>query len=155
MLKRTSAPTFVAGGTQQFGRENNERALTVGGHSFNDVGGDGGGMPRSFAAQFAGDRDEPQYATIDEAEAAFIKLLRRNNVQAGWTWEKTMRTIIKEPQYRALKDPKDRKAAFEKYIVELNQQEQEKAKDRIAKLRHDFSVMLKSHPEIRHHTRWK
>ena len=27
-----------------------------------------------------------------------------------------MRAIIKDSQYRALKDPKDRKAAFEKFI---------------------------------------
>lgn len=66
-----------------------------------------------------------------------------------------MRAIIKEPQYRALKDPRDRRAAFEKYIVELKQQEQEKAKDRITKLRQDFAVMLKSHPEIKHYTRWR
>lgn len=101
------------------------------------------------------DKDEPQYSSQDEAEAAFIKLLRRSGVQADWTWEQTMRTVIKEPQYRALKDPRDRKAAFEKFTVELRMQEVEKAKDRITKLRQDFSVMLKSHPEIKHYTRWK
>lgn len=124
-----------------------------------EAGHDGTAKPMSLpsARDFAGgDRNnEPQYHTFDEAESAFIKLLRRNNVAADWTWEKAMRAVIKEPQYRALKDPKDRKAAFEKYIVELKQQEQEKAKDRIAKLRQDFSVMLKSHPEIKYYTRWK
>jgi pre-mRNA-processing factor 40 len=66
-----------------------------------------------------------------------------------------MRSIIKDPQYRALKDPKDRRAAFEKYAVEVRLQEKDRAKERMAKLRNDFNVMLKSHPEIKHYTRWK
>lgn len=66
-----------------------------------------------------------------------------------------MRAIIKDPQYRALKDPKDRKAAFEKYIVEVRMQERDRAKERLAKLRADFGIMLRSHPEIKHCTRWK
>ncbi len=66
-----------------------------------------------------------------------------------------MRAIIKDPQYRALKDPKDRKAAFEKYAVEVRMQEKDRAKERMAKLRADFGTMLRSHPEIKHYTRWK
>ena len=66
-----------------------------------------------------------------------------------------MRATIKDPQYRALKDPKDRKAAFEKYAVEVRMQEKDRAKERLAKLRADFGTMLRSHPEIKHYTRWK
>ncbi|RMZ84095.1 hypothetical protein DV737_g1358, partial [Chaetothyriales sp. CBS 132003] len=97
----------------------------------------------------------PDYASFEEAEAAFIKLLRRANVQPGWTWEQTMKATIKDPQYRALKDPKDRKAAFEKFTVEVRQQEKEKARERRAKLRTDFGKMLRTHPEIKHFSRWK
>jgi pre-mRNA-processing factor 40 len=150
-------PPFVAGGTQQFGQapQNNERALAVPGQMM-EAGNDGSARPMAMPTGYASsDKNDPQYSTYDEAETAFLKLLRRSGVQADWTWEKAMRVIIKEPQYRALKDPKDRKTAFEKYIVELKQQEHEKAKDRIAKLRQDFSVMLKSHPEIKHYTRWR
>lgn len=66
-----------------------------------------------------------------------------------------MRATIKDSQYRALKDPKDRKLAFEKYAQEVRGQEEERAKERLAKLRIDFGTMLKSHPEIKHYTRWK
>ena len=65
-----------------------------------------------------------------------------------------MRATIRDPQYRALKDPKDRKAAFEKYAVEVRMQEKDRAKERLAKLRADFGTMLRSHPEIKHYTRW-
>jgi len=154
-------PAFVAGGTQQFGQQqqqhsqNTERALAIPGQMM-EAAADGTARPMTLPTSItASDKNEPQYSNFDEAENAFVKLLRRSNVCADWTWERTMRAIIKEPQYRALKDPKDRKAAFDKYIVELKQQEQERAKDRIAKLRQDFSVMLKSHPEIKYYTRWK
>ena len=97
----------------------------------------------------------PDYSSFEEAEAAFKKLLRRANVHPDWTWEQTMRATISDPQYRALKDPKDRKAAFESFAVEVRQQEKEKAKERLAKLRTDFNTMLRSHPEIKHYSRWK
>jgi len=96
----------------------------------------------------------PDYSSFEEAEAAFLKLLKRSNVQPDWTWEQAMRTTIRDPQYRALKDPKDRKAAFEKYAIEVRQQEKEKAKERLAKLRADFGNMLRTHPEIKHFSRW-
>lgn len=66
-----------------------------------------------------------------------------------------MRATIKDPQYRALKDPKDRKAAFEKYAAEVRAQEKDRAKERFAKLRADFNTMLRSHPEIKYYSRWK
>jgi pre-mRNA-processing factor 40 len=99
--------------------------------------------------------NDPDYSSFEEGEAAFLKLLRRNNIDPNWTWEQTMRAIIKDPQYRALKDPRHRKAAFEKYAVETRLQEKDRAKERIEKLRKDFATMLKSHPEIKHYTRWK
>lgn len=97
----------------------------------------------------------PDYSSFQEAEAAFLKLLKRSSVDPDWSWEQAMRATIKDPQYRALKDPKDRKAAFEKYAIEVRQQEKERAKERFAKLRTDFLDMLKTHPEIKHYSRWK
>ena len=100
-------------------------------------------------------QNDPDYQSLEEAESAFMKLLKRHNVQPNWTWEETMRATIKDPQYRALKDPRDRKSAFEKYVVEVRMQEKDRAKERFAKLRADFNTMLKRHPEIKHYSRWK
>ncbi|KAK5073856.1 U1 snRNP protein [Lithohypha guttulata] len=123
-------------------------------------------QPRDFSSTFDSRRETitlpavakevvPDYSSFEEAEAAFMKLLKRSNVQPDWSWEQAMRSTIRDPQYRALKDPKDRKAAFEKYAVEVREQEKEKAKERLAKLRTDFAVMLRTHPEIKHYSRWK
>lgn len=107
------------------------------------------------AQQFVPASNDPEYATPEEAEAAFVKLLRRSGVQPDWTWEQTLRAIVKDPQYRAIKDPRERKAAFEKYCSDVIAQDKEKAKERLTKLRTDFATMLRSHPEIKYYTRWK
>lgn len=99
--------------------------------------------------------NDPDYATIEEAEAAFAKLLRRSGVQPDWTWEQAIRASAKDPQFRAIKDPKDRRAAFEKYCQDVVAQDKERADERMQKLRTDFETMLKRHPEIMHYTRWK
>ncbi|KAJ3468839.1 hypothetical protein MRS44_002904 [Fusarium solani] len=99
--------------------------------------------------------NDPEYATAEEAEAAFTKLLRRSGVQPDWTWEQGIRATARDPQFRAIKDPKDRKAAFDKYCQDMVIQDKERAKERLAKLRADFETMLKRHPEIVHYTRWK
>jgi len=150
------APTFVAGGISSLPslppqRERDEYNVQdrrdIDRRDYSSANGIT--VPTSAAEQ------APDYSTFEEAEAAFLKLLRRYNVQPDWSWEQTMRTTIRDPQYRALKDPKDRKAAFERYAVEVRQQEREKAKERLAKLRADFGTMLRSHPEIKHYSRWK
>lgn len=100
-------------------------------------------------------QNDPNYSTFEEAEAAFMKLLKRFNVQPDWTWDQAMKATILDPQYRSLKDPKDRKEAFKKYQDEVRLQEKDRAKERLAKLRSDFGIMLRRHPEIKHYTRWK
>ncbi|EDO04133.1 hypothetical protein SS1G_06616 [Sclerotinia sclerotiorum 1980 UF-70] len=148
-----SVPTFVAGGgfsASQYDQPRDReplgeaRQIAYG----NDVNG-------SRAQAFVPANNDPDYSTFEEAEAAFLKLLKRHNVKPDLTWEEVMRSIIKDPQYRALKDPKDRKAAFEKYAVEVRLQEKDRAKERLEKLSSDFATMLRSHPEIKHYTRWK
>lgn len=149
-------PTFVAGGVSSFPsgpqqRERDDYARGFGdrrGYGAPDANGIAAAAPMLGAA-------EPEYNSLDEAEGAFMKMLRRHNVQPDWSWEQTMRAIIKDPQYRALKDPRDRKAAFEKYAVEVRMQEKDRAKERFAKLRADFNTMLKRHPEIKYYSRWK
>lgn len=161
-----AAPTFVAGGgfSDQYDRRDRDRDYErrdrgsrrsrspIGESRQIAYGNDANG---SRAQVFIPASTDPDYSTFEEAEAAFMKLLRRSGVKPDWTWEQAMRTIIKDPQYRALKDPKDRKAAFEKFVVEVRLEEKDRAKERLAKLKTDFTTMLKSHPEVKYYTRWK
>lgn len=153
-MLRSAAPTFVAGGgfSAPSHLDSSREREPLGEARQIAYGNDSNG---SRAQVFVPANTDPDYSTFEEAEAAFLKLLRRHNVDPNWTWEQTMRSIIKDPQYRALKDPKDRKNAFEKYTIEVRAQEKDRAKERIEKLRKDFATMLRSHPEIKHYTRWK
>lgn len=141
-------PTPGPGGSQSFDQSRDSREPI--GESRQLTFGD-----NMRAQQFVPASNDPEYATAEEAEAAFVKLLKRSNVQPDWTWEQTLRAIVKDPQYRAIKDPRDRKMAFEKYCQDVISQDKERAKERLTKLRADFATMLKSHPEIKHYTRWK
>ena len=158
VLSRPRAPTFVAGGAASFmpphhHQNQHQQHSSHGGDRHGSYGhGDVNGT-RVMGGPIQ--PTDPDYSTFEEAEAAYTKLLRRAGVQPEWTWEQAMRATIKDPQYRAIKDPKDRKTAFEKYINEVRMQEKDRAKERLAKLRADFGTMLRSHPEIKHYTRWK
>ncbi|KAL3460699.1 hypothetical protein BJX64DRAFT_262404 [Aspergillus heterothallicus] len=152
----TAAPTFVAGGVSSLTTYPQSRDRDDYDRGFGDRRGGFGAEANGIAAgSMLGAIQDPEYGSLEEAEGAFMKMLKRHNVQPDWTWEQTMRETIKDPQYRALKDPRDRKAAFEKYAVEVRMQEKDRAKERFAKLRADFNTMLKRHPEIKHYSRWK
>ncbi|CEN62236.1 Putative Formin binding protein [Aspergillus calidoustus] len=151
-----AAPTFVAGGVSSLTPYSQSRDRDDYDRGFGDRRGGFGAEANGIAAgSMLGTTQDPEYGSLEEAEGAFMKMLKRHNVQPDWTWEQTMRETIKDPQYRALKDPRDRKAAFEKYAVEVRMQEKDRAKERFAKLRADFNTMLKRHPEIKHYSRWK
>ncbi|KAH8629196.1 U1 snRNP-associated protein [Alternaria alternata] len=96
-----------------------------------------------------------QFSTPQDAEAAFMKVLKQMKVQPDWTWLQAVRAGIHDPNWRAIPEPEKREEAFKKYCEDLRAQEKHKEQDRQAKLRSDFTAMLRSHPEIKYYTRWK
>ncbi|CAI2167816.1 14245_t:CDS:10 [Funneliformis geosporum] len=101
---------------------------------------------------------EPQkveFDTKEEAEAAFRELLKESGVKADWTWEQTMRAIIANPMYRALKTLAERKQAFHDYSDDLRKKEEEEKRAKAIKIRQDFVSLLESHPEINSSTRYR
>ncbi|OAL50391.1 U1 snRNP-associated protein Usp104 [Pyrenochaeta sp. DS3sAY3a] len=112
---------------------------------------DGGDRPNiNFST--AGDL---HFSSPQEAEAAFLKVLKQIKVQPDWKWEQAVRAGIKDPNWRAIAEPEKREDAFIKYCEDLRLQEKNREKDRQTKLRADFTAMLRSHPEIVYYTRWK
>jgi pre-mRNA-processing factor 40 len=99
--------------------------------------------------------DEPDFASADQAKEAFFKLLRKHNIKYDTPWTDALRIVVKERDYRAIKDSRERKRAFEDYCVEQREEERNKEKERREKLREEFRAMLKTHEEIKHYTRWR
>ena len=119
-------------------------------------------MSRDYRQEHAGFRgpmpiksDEPEYANPEQAEEAFFKMLRKQNISPDMEWEDALRQVVREWDYRAIKDPRERKQAFEKYCQEIRAQEKDKERERREKLREDFRKMLATHDDIKHYTRWK
>ncbi|EPQ27162.1 uncharacterized protein PFL1_05443 [Pseudozyma flocculosa PF-1] len=92
------------------------------------------GRPGRPGGPFRGDQNS--------AEAAFISLLEQKKVDVDWTWEVTMRAIITEPLYKALKTIAERKNAFAKYIERLKRQRAEERAQRLEQLRPVFRAMV-------------
>ncbi|WPG99480.1 Hypothetical protein R9X50_00229500 [Acrodontium crateriforme] len=108
-----------------------------------------------FRGPMPAKNDEPEYATGSQAEDAFFKLLKKHGVTPDMKWEEALRLVIREREFRALKDPRERKEAFAKYCVEVRAQEKQKEKDRKQKMKEDFRKMLQTHDDIKYYTRWK
>jgi len=96
-----------------------------------------------------------EFATKEQAEAAFIDLLRKTGVKSNWTWEQTMRSIITQPLYRALKTLSERKSAFNTYIEQEAKREREEQLKTEMKVREDFLQMLSETSAIRVTTRYR
>ncbi|KAF2862721.1 hypothetical protein K470DRAFT_227708 [Piedraia hortae CBS 480.64] len=99
--------------------------------------------------------DEPEYSSPAEAEAAFAKLLKRYEIALDTPWEEALKQVIRDRDYKALKDPKERKQAYEKYCVELQAQAKEQKRARYERTRKEMIKTLGSHREIKHYTRWR
>lgn len=54
------------------------------------------------------------FATHEEAEKAFMHLLKKAGVDPTWTWDATMRAIITDPLYKALGTLAEKKSAWQK-----------------------------------------
>lgn len=78
----------------------------------------------------------------EAAESAFLQLLSDTGVDVDWTWETTMRTIITNPLYKALKTIAERKAAFNKHLDALRRKRAEESAARLETLKPLFRQLI-------------
>ncbi|KAG0315760.1 hypothetical protein BGZ97_007870, partial [Linnemannia gamsii] len=96
----------------------------------------------------------PEFATRQEAEEAFKGLLKETGVTSAWTWEQTMRAVVTNPMYRALKTTAERKTAFQEYVDDCRVQERKEEKERQQKQKQDLLDLLKSSDKVTHASRY-
>ncbi|KAI9502741.1 U1 snRNP protein [Coemansia spiralis] len=89
---------------------------------------------------------KPEYKTPEEAEHAFISMLKAHKVGSDWTWEQTLRAVVNDPTYRALKSLAERKDAFHKYIGMAREAEREEKRILAKQRREGFFALLDSLP---------
>ena len=91
----------------------------------------------------------------EEAKKDFIRLLRKTDIEPNSQWNDILPQIIKNPVFRAVKDPVERKQLFENYQQTLQKEVEETEKARKTRVRERFIQMCKRHPDIKHYTRYK
>ncbi|KIO34223.1 hypothetical protein M407DRAFT_64559, partial [Tulasnella calospora MUT 4182] len=95
------------------------------------------------------------FPTHDEAEKAFMHLLKKAGVDPTWTWDATMRAIITDPLYKALGTLAEKKAAWQKYNDEIKAKVAEERETRLNKLRPGFKTLLVGNPDIKHYSTFR
>ncbi|KAF9365807.1 PRP40 pre-mRNA processing factor 40 [Mortierella sp. NVP85] len=98
--------------------------------------------------------ETPEFSTKEEAEEAFKNLLKETGVTSTWTWEQTMRAVVSNPMYRALKTVAERKSAFQDYVDERRVQERIEERARQQRLKQDFLELLQKSDIVTHTSRY-
>ncbi|KAI5563702.1 hypothetical protein POPTR_014G013100v4 [Populus trichocarpa] len=121
---------------------------------FNKVSMDMGKTNASPLEEKTPDEEPLVFANKLEAKNAFKALLESANVQSDWTWEQTMREIINDKRYAALKTLGERKQAFNEYLGQRKKLEAEERRVRQKKAREEFAKMLEECKELTSSMKW-
>lgn len=126
-LRQPGQPLAIAEGSDAAGQPQNALAITIPSQSTpTDLTPSAlvapGSLPISSLPARPNLPDDPViphngFVTAEEGEKAFFHLLRKAGVDASWTWDQTMRTIITDPLYKALNTLAEKKAAWQKVII--------------------------------------
>ncbi|EPY53160.1 U1 snRNP-associated protein Usp104 [Schizosaccharomyces cryophilus OY26] len=101
------------------------------------------------------DHREEDFDTYEAAERAFFRFLDSFNVTPSWTWEQAVHELCTEKGYYVIKNPWERKCAFDAYIMNYLTEQSDREKNRILALRKDFFSLLKSRDDIHSYTLWR
>ena len=67
----------------------------------------------------------------EEAKDAFKELLAAKGVASDWSWEQTMKLIINDKRYAALKSLGEKKQCFNEYLQQRKKGEKEEERQRL------------------------
>ncbi|KAL4420342.1 hypothetical protein ABPG77_006149 [Micractinium sp. CCAP 211/92] len=91
----------------------------------------------------------PHYATTAEAKDAFKQLLLDAGVSSGMSWEESMRLIVGDRRYGALKSLGEKKSAFNEYVQQRKKEEAEEARQRRMQAKEGFYALLDECEELK------
>ena len=80
----------------------------------------------------------------EEAKDAFKELLAAKGVASDWSWEQTMKLIINDKRYAALKSLGEKKQCFNEYLQQRKKGEKEEERQRLKRAKEVQSLALHS-----------
>lgn len=150
--------------------ETNTQALTVNGHLHSNQERDGSPTPSEKQEEENKDNVEDigeedigpppivpmgGFSTAQDAERAFVYLLKKAKVDETWTWDVTMRKIITDPLYKSLNTLAEKKNAWQRYIHDLKANQAAIRQAKLDRLRPYIRKLLSSHPRIKAYSTFK
>lgn len=99
----------------------------------------------------------PQYDSFKDAEDAFINLLKENNVDSTWSFQRIMSEFIRNPTYWAVPDPLHKKKLYEEYLVAKFQEAMTNKAQVLETFEKNFLEALdeyKKKGKLKYSTRW-
>jgi len=90
--------------------------------------------------------------TLEERQAEFTKMMLERGVSAFSTWDKELPKIVFDPRYHYL-NPKERKQAYDAFILTRAEDERREKKAKLKEIRDDFRKLMeefKVSPRYKH-----
>lgn len=78
----------------------------------------------------------------EEAKDAFKELLAAKGVASDWSWEQTMKLIINDKRYAALKSLGEKKQCFNEYLQQRKKGEKEEERQRLKRAKEVSTIVL-------------
>ncbi|KAL5497081.1 hypothetical protein EMCRGX_G013480 [Ephydatia muelleri] len=101
------------------------------------------------------DGSKPRYSSREEAKQAFRELLKEKDVPSSMSWEQTMKLIVNDPRYSALKKLNEKKQVFNMYKTQKAKEEKEEQRQQAKRNREALKKMMEEHEEVHSEIRWR
>lgn len=101
--------------------------------------------------------EPPKYESREEAQLAFFDMLRAENVDSTWSFDRVMETFIQNPVYWLIEDSLQRKDIYDEYLVKKLQEQSQNKSQLVETFRSNFLDVLdtyKKNGKIKSTTRW-
>lgn len=99
----------------------------------------------------------PRFESRDEAHSAFFDMLRTENVDSTWSFDRVMERFVQNPVYWLIDDSLERKALYDELLVKKLQEQSQNKTQLIETFRSNFLDVLdkyKKDGKIKTTTRW-
>lgn len=116
-------------------------------------------LDRELQSQSVDGGNLEKYSEVleEEAQKLYFEMLKENNVDSTWSFEKVIRSFVKNPAYWAVKDPLTRKQLYDEFLVNKLQLEAQNKTQAIENARSNFILVLEEYRgegKLHKHTRW-
>lgn len=105
----------------------------------------------------SGDLEKYKDVLEEEAQELYFGMLKENNVDSTWSFEKVILTFVKNPAYWAVRDPLKRKQLYDEFLVNKLQLEAQNKTQAIENAKSNFTLVLveyRDQGKLHKHSRW-